>query len=90
MIRFKCLKFTLVIQNTNEAGKGWKKGDQTGGLGSSLGKVDVPGAGDDSRDGKKRMDLGYILQVELTRLWYELEVGGEEKGRIQNDSEIQV
>ena len=50
----------------------------------------MPGAGDDSRDGKKRMDLGYILQVELTRLWYELEVGGEEKGRIQNDSEIQV
>lgn len=29
-----------------------------------------------------------ILQVELTRLDYEPEVGGDDKGKVQNDSQI--
>lgn len=32
------------------------------------------------------MDLGYILQVELTRLGYGLEVRDEKRGKVQNDS----
>lgn len=37
------------------------------------------GLGGDSRDGRKRTHLGYILQVELVRLGHELNAGREDK-----------
>lgn len=42
----------------------------------------VPWTGGDSRDGRKRMHQGYILQVELARLCHELNAGGEDKEEI--------